>query len=99
MPELNAYEYLDTAPEYLAPIVNLCNWALNENNPTTYELFLDITGLSDELGLGPLTVDSEIRRGHIEASYLAAALELWSTRPVDVQEFITELERLAMETA
>jgi len=99
MPEMNEHEYLDTAPEYLAPIVNLVNWALNENNPTTYELFLDITGLSDELGLGPLTVDSEIRRGYLESSYLAAALELWSTRPLDVRDFIVELESIGMESA
>jgi len=99
MPELNEYEYLDTAPEYLAPIVNLINWAANESWPNTYALFLDITGLSDELGLGPLTVDSEIRRGYLEASYLAAALELWSTRPLDVKDFVTEYELLSWETA
>ena len=99
MQELNEYEYLETAPEYLAPIVNLINWAANENWPSTYALFLDITGLNYELGLGSLTMDSEITRGYLECSYLAAALELWSTRPSDVRDFVEEYERLAMETA
>jgi len=99
MPELNEYEYLEKAPKYLEPIVNLINWAANESWPNTYALFLDITGLSDELGLGPLTVDSEIRRGHLEGYYLAIALEVWAGRPLDVQDFIIEYERLAMETA
>lgn len=99
MPELNGHEYLDTAPEYLAPIVNLINWGANESGLLTYWLFLDITGLNYYLGLGPLSVDSEINRGHLEASYLAAALELWSTRPVDVRDFVTEYERLSWETA
>ena len=98
MPAMNEYEYLDTAAEYLAPIVNLIKWASNEFWPNTYALFLDITGLSDELGLGPLTVDSEITRGYLEISYLAAALELWSTRPNDIREFILEFERVAVES-
>ena len=99
MPELNEYEYLETAPEYLAPIVNLIEWAANENWPSTYALFLDITGLSEDMSLGPLTVDCEIYRGFLECSYLAAALELWSTRPRDVRDFVEEYERLAMENA
>jgi len=99
MPEMNEHEYLDTAPEYLAPIVRLIEWSLNESGISTYELFLDITGLSFELGLGPLTVDSEIQRGYLESRYLAAALELWSTRPLDVRDFIVELESIGMESA
>lgn len=106
MPELNEYEYLDTAPEYLTPIVNLIRWTSNETWPkkpehpaTTYALFLDITGLSDELGLGPLTAGHPIARGHIEMSYLSDALDLYSYRPYDVSDFITEYERLAMESA
>ena len=106
MPELNEYEYLETAPEYLAPIVDLINWASNEQWPrnekepaTTFALFLDLTGLSDELGLGPLSAGHPIERGYLELGYLAAALDLYSLRPYDVSDFISEYERLAMESA
>jgi len=106
MPVMNEYEYLETAPEYLAPIVTLINWASNEQWPrneqepaTTYALFLDITGLSEILGLGPLSAGHPIERGYLEMSYLADALDLYSRRPFDVGGFIIEYERLAMETA
>lgn len=106
MPELNEYEYLETAPEYLAPIVDLINWATNERWPkktgepaTTYAVFLDITGISTDSYGEELTHGYTIERGYLEMSYLAAALELYSNRPLDVQDFISEYERLAMETA
>ena len=99
MPVMNEYEHLETAPEYLAPIVRLINWADNETGLRTYWLFLDITGLSEELGLPPLAETGELRRGYLECGLLSAALKLWSKRPIDVHYFIEEYERLALECA
>lgn len=86
-------ELLDTAPDYLAPIVDLIRWASNESHATgtTYLAFLDLIGYTRE-HFGDTLNAPEWQPGYLEADYLADALKLWATRPVDVEEFLLDYE-------
>lgn len=99
MPVMDEYEYLETADEYLYPIVRLIDWARNEEYPdTTYCLFLDLIGWTEE-HLGETLYNLRKNTpGYLELSYLADALELYSNRPNDVRKFVNgyELEAVMM---
>lgn len=99
MPVMDEYEYLENASVLDEPIVRLINWASNEDRPYTYWLFLDLIGWSED-NLAQNLYDLENNRpGFLELSYLADALQVYSTRPNDVREFVDGYERAVMDHA
>jgi len=99
MPELDEYEYLETASERMQPVADLINWAYNETRPLTYWLFLDLIGWSSE-HIGENLYDlSKQQPGHTELSYLAEALNVYAYAPNDVRDFVDGFEKASMEGA
>lgn len=99
MPTMDEYEYLETADEYLYPIVRLINWASNEDRPYTYTLFLDLIGWTED-HLGQTLYDlSKNTPGYLELGYLADALQVYSNRPNDVRKFVDGYEQAVMDHA
>ena len=60
-------------------------WADNENHPSTYLIFLVLTGHLEADFIRPL--------GYLEASLLAKALKAWTTYPVDINDLIQKQQR------
>jgi hypothetical protein len=60
-------------------------WADNENHPSTYLIFLVLTGHLEAEFIRPL--------GHLEASLLAKALRAWTVYPVHINDLIHKQQR------
>jgi len=86
---------LETMDEHLAPVARLYEWAENCGVPSPFVVFLDLSGLSHEMygqGLCGYTVNAVGEAlGFLEMSYIAGALEAYSTRPLDVAEYVRAL--------
>ena len=91
-------ELLNNAPEKLAPIVNLIQWATNEgfSGGTCYLAFIDLIGHSRE-HFGDTINAPTYQPGYLEADYLADALKCWANYPQDVEEFILNFELNAID--
>jgi hypothetical protein len=92
------HDYLDTAPQKLNPIVNLIQWATNEDlsRGTSYLAFIDLIGHSRE-HFGDTLNAPTYQPGYLEADYLADALKCWANYPQDVEEFILNFELNAID--
>jgi len=85
---------LDTEhPPYVEHLVGLINWSMNCEYPTPLSLYMDIIGYSEEHHGVRLCHHKSPKMGYLEISYLAEALEEYSNRPKDVEEWITKLEK------
>lgn len=60
-------------------------WADNENHPSTYLIFLVLTGHLEAEFIKPLT--------HLQAGLLAKALRAWTTYPVHINDLINKQQR------
>lgn len=88
----SVWDYADNAPAHATETAALWNWSLNCEHPTPFALFLDIIGYSKEhFGEKIATDISDSTMGYTEQSYLADALQEYSSRPQDVEKWITEL--------
>lgn len=77
------YDMIESAPESLTAVAELLDWADNEIQPTTFDMFCALTGISD------LWEGFEIRAiGYLEADKLARALQQWATHPNDVEDWV-----------
>lgn len=90
------YDLIDTdkIDEKLKPIAELISWSLNEDRYTTFQLFLDIIGYSGEHygeEIHGFEKGNSLERGYLEASYLADALECYSTSPEAVYDYIAKV--------
>ena len=99
MPQMDEYEYLETASERMKPVADLIGWAYNESYPNTYTLFLDLIGWTEEhLGETIYNLGKQTP-GYTELSYLAEALTVYAYAPNDVRDFVNGYERATMEGA
>ena len=102
-PRVSVWEYTETAPDWLAPVVACWSWGLNYDfghpgNP--WPLFLDLCGVApQEFGetvSGAMDPDARRRfdwlgLGPEEAGLLADALTVWANRPGDVERWLLGL--------
>ena len=99
MPQMDEYEYLETASEGMKPVADLIGWAYNETYPTTYTLFLDLIGWTNDY-VGQTIYDLKKQTpGYLELSYLAEALNAYSYSPNAVRDFVNGYEQATMEGA
>lgn len=97
MPKMDEYEYLETANERMQPVADLISWAYNESYPNTYTLFLDLIGWSyDYMGETIYNLRNQ-QPGHLELSYLAEALNVYSYAPNEVFDFVNGYEKATLE--
>ena len=95
MPEMNEYEYLDSAPEYAQDTASMINWSANcEWHNSPYALYLDLIGESEER-FGENLTTSVPSLGYIELDKLAKALTEYANRPNDIREWLAGLEEIA----
>ena len=86
------WELLD-APDCPAPEARfLFRWSLNYEHRAPWNIYLDLTGWSDET-LGESASDPNDRKalGYLELAYLADALAEFADRPKDVFMYIDEI--------
>jgi hypothetical protein len=87
------YELIEAAPECAEAVARLWSWSENYNYPTPASLFLDLIGWSDENLGEPLFDLRQVpnRLGYLELMMLAEALQEYSARPQDVNDYVTKL--------
>lgn len=91
-------EMLENPPAYVESVALLIDWSRNfDPEKSPYALFLDLIGWSEEEVGSKLYEGGSL--GSVEAHKLANALEEWSNRPTDVEDFINKFENLSMELA
>lgn len=84
----------DNVEPELEPIADLINWSLNEDEFTTYALFLDIIGWSDEMFNQDIAASYDrptIRRGWMELGYLKNALSAYWASPQKCYDYLTKV--------
>jgi hypothetical protein len=85
------WKMLDTdCPEYVEELVNLVSWSENCDFPTPFNLFQDMIGYSEEQ-YGENYCRRVPRLGFKELSLLGKALNEFSHRPQDVEDWMHEL--------
>lgn len=91
MPSQKYWEMLDThRPEYVENLVSLVNWSENCDFPTPFNLFQDLIGYSmEQYGENYCTKIPFV--GYKELSLLGKALNEYSNRPQDVEDWMHEL--------
>jgi len=98
MPQMDEYEYLETASDKTRPVADLISWAYNETYPNTYTLFLDLIGWTHAY-IGDPLYDLKKPLGWIELGYLSEALNAYCYHTTDVEQFIDGYEKATMEGA
>jgi hypothetical protein len=86
------HELIEEAPGYAKGIAELANWSTNYDyqTGTPFLAFIDLIGLSYEL-YGIKSNCAEFVIDHVSAESFADAINEWSVRPLDCEEFITQL--------
>lgn len=83
---------LENPPAGCEAVARLYSWGYNEDTEKTFSVFLDLTGISSEMGIWYL---SEMRPvGFLECGYLGAALIEFANRPNDVRAYVSALIEL-----
>ena len=86
------HELIEEAPSYAKEIAQLASCSTNYDyqTGTPFLEFVDLIGLSYEL-YGIKSNCAEFNIDYVLAESFAGALNEWSVRPGDCEEFITEL--------
>ena len=71
-------------------VERLLSWADNEDQVTTFDKFLCLTGIWEVGGEVWVTEGGHWECGYLECSLLAAALEAWATHPNDVRQWLVD---------
>jgi hypothetical protein len=86
------YDLCDTAPDYAEDTAHLFSWCEgNYDFPAPSSLFLDLIGYSEEEHGARLTGKEWPALGHLELDLIAKALTEYTSRPLDVYEFVSNL--------
>jgi hypothetical protein len=86
------YDLCDTAPEYAKDTAHLFSWCEgNYDFPAPSSLFLDLIGYSEEEQGARLTGKEWPALGYLELDLIAKALTEYTSRPLDVYEFVSNL--------
>lgn len=77
----------------LEPICKLYFWSENFEGSSPFGVFLDLIGYSNDYFGGTLTTWASLQSvlGFMELDYLADALKVFASHPMDVEDFIGRL--------
>lgn len=91
-PKQTLEDLLENAPGWVEGVADLYRWATNYDyqTGTPYWAFCDLIGYSDE-EFGQKMNPASFTLDYSSADVFSAALNDWSERPGDVQEFISQL--------
>ena len=86
------HELIEEAPSYCTGVADLANWSTNydHHGGTPFLAFLDLIGYTEE-AFGCKLNPSSFVLDYASAESFAAAINEWSVRPPDVNQFIDEL--------
>ena len=87
------WKMLDNAPAGTTETTALINWSMNCDYPTPFNLFMDITGISEEEYGERLCGEKLPNMGYMEIGYLADALVEYSENPSRVKKWLDKLLR------
>ena len=87
----SVWDFTESAPEWVSPLVSLWSWGLNcepASNPWLF--FLDLVGWSAE-NYGEAVTPAGGSLGWRELDYLADALKVYADRPRDCDDWLSDL--------
>lgn len=90
------WQMLDSHPPYVTALADLIGWSHNFDFPTPFNLFLDLIGFSVE-HYGEYYCVSVPNLGYEELSKLGLALDEYSMRPWDVNNWLEDLLKAVNE--
>jgi hypothetical protein len=69
----------------------LAVWSESFSHPTPFQLFLDLTGWSEDTYGERMCSEAMPQMGYVEAYKLGKALEAWADHPREVEAFVSDL--------